>query len=159
MNKRRLSQQNILEGLSQSATRWIGSTSSIIVHTILFVGIFVLRLFGVALDQVLLILTTLVSLEAIYLAIFIQMTVNRNTQSLEEVEEDIDKLQEDVEDIEDEVKDLGDDLEEIEEDLEQIQEDDADDDIQDMKTRDALERIQTNLQVLLDQIEHLKKPR
>ena len=38
-------------------------------------------------------LTTAVSLEAIYLSIFIQMTVNRNTQSLEEVEEDIEGIQ------------------------------------------------------------------
>ncbi|MEK7616618.1 MAG: hypothetical protein AAB414_01025, partial [Patescibacteria group bacterium] len=39
---------------------------------------------------------TWLSIEAIYLAIFIQMTVNRNTQSLEEVEEDIEDIQEEV---------------------------------------------------------------
>jgi peptidoglycan hydrolase CwlO-like protein len=64
----------------------------------------------------LLVLTTALSLEAIYLAIFIQMTVNANTASLREVEEDIDEIQEDVEE-------LGEDLDEIQEDIGEIQED------------------------------------
>lgn len=49
------------------------------------------------------ILTTAVSLEAIYLAIFIQMTVNRTTESLAGVEEDIDDIQEDIDDIQEDV--------------------------------------------------------
>ena len=77
-------------------TRWIGTTESIWVHTSLFIVSFLFILAGVRTDTILLILTTAVSLEAIYLAIFIQMTVNRNTESLEEVEEDIEEIQEDV---------------------------------------------------------------
>lgn len=87
---------NLLENISFKLTEWIGTPLSLVIHTLLFVGIFSLRYLGVTPDYILLVLTTLVSLEAIYLSIFIQMTVNRNTQSLEEVEEDIEDIQEDV---------------------------------------------------------------
>lgn len=69
-------------------------------HTLAFIGIFSLRFFGLKLEDILLILTTAVSLEAIYLAIFIQMTVNRNTESIEDLQEDVEDIQEDVEDLE-----------------------------------------------------------
>ena len=85
-----------LEKASFKLTGWIGTPISLILHTLFFIGIFALRRFGVTTDYILLILTTAVSLEAIYLSIFIQMTVNRNTESLEEVEEDIEDIQEDV---------------------------------------------------------------
>lgn len=86
----------ILEKISFRLTDWVGTPISLIIHTLLFVGIFALRYLGVTTDYILLILTTAVSLEAIYLSIFIQMTVNRNTESLEEVEEDIEDIQEDA---------------------------------------------------------------
>jgi uncharacterized membrane protein len=69
--------------LSDSVTEWMGSTASILIHTLLFAGFFSLRLVGVSLEDVLLILTTIVSLEAIYLAIFIQRSVNKQTIRLE----------------------------------------------------------------------------
>src|SRR5580704_17268366 len=81
------------------AMMWIGSTSSLIVHSFLFAFSFALALFGIALDHILLVVTTVVSLEAIYMAIFIQMAVNRNTHSLKEVEKDIDQIQEDVDEM------------------------------------------------------------
>ena len=86
----------LLERISIKLTDWVGTPLSLIIHSLLFVGIFSLRYFGVTTDYILLILTTAVSLEAIYLSIFIQMTVNRATESLEEVEEDIEGIQEDV---------------------------------------------------------------
>ena len=85
-----------LQAISYKLTEWVGTPISLIVHTLFFAGIFALRKFGVATDYILLLLTTAVSLEAIYLSIFIQMTVNRNTESLEEVEEDIEDIQEDT---------------------------------------------------------------
>lgn len=85
---------SILEKISIKLTDWVGTPLSLIVHTFFFVGIFALKIFGVTTDYLLLILTTAVSLEAIYLSIFIQMTVNRATESLEEVEEDIEDIQE-----------------------------------------------------------------
>ncbi len=103
MKKKKLSP---LDKLSQTLTYYIGTNASIFVHTILFIAIFSLRLFGTSIEEILLILTTAVSLEAIYLAIFIQMSVNRTTESLAGVEEDIDDIQEDIDDIQEDVDDI-----------------------------------------------------
>lgn len=105
---------NKIERLSVNATRWIGSVPSLIVHTIIFSGAFALIYAGFDFDRVLLALTTIVSLEAIYLAIFIQMTINRTTRELEEISEDIEEIQEDVEDIQEDVEEItvADELEE-----------------------------------------------
>jgi peptidoglycan hydrolase CwlO-like protein len=83
---------------------------------------FGLRFFGVSSITVLLFLTTIVSLEAIYLSIFIQMTVNQQAKELEEVSEDIEEIQEDVEGIQKDVDEIQEDVEEIQEDVEEIQE-------------------------------------
>ncbi len=104
---------SLLEQASLKVTYWVGTPYSILLHTFFFIGIFGLQLIGYTFSQVLLILTTLVSLEAIYLAILIQMTVNRNTLSLEAVEEDIDDIQEDVEDLEEDIDEISEDIEEI----------------------------------------------
>ncbi|MCR4324551.1 MAG: hypothetical protein NUV69_02605 [Candidatus Curtissbacteria bacterium] len=90
--KIRKNKLDVLEGFSFQLTHWIGTPLSIILHTLLFMGIFALSIFGVSTDKILLILTTAVSLEAIYMAIFIQMTVNRNTASLEAVEDEIEDI-------------------------------------------------------------------
>ncbi|OGI82820.1 hypothetical protein A3I95_02725 [Candidatus Nomurabacteria bacterium RIFCSPLOWO2_02_FULL_44_12] len=106
---------------SKKLTRWIGSPQSIFVHTIFFIVIFTLRLLGVSTEDVLLILTTIVSLEAIYLSIFIQMTVNKHSEELEEVSEDIGEIQEDVEEVSEDIGEIQEDVEEIQEDVEEIQ--------------------------------------
>jgi len=95
--------QSTFDRFSQRVTYYIGTNISILIHTLLFIGIFSLRFFGSSTEEILLILTTTVSLEAIYLAIFIQMTVNRTTESLAGVEEDIDDIQEDIDDIQEDV--------------------------------------------------------
>lgn len=133
----------MLEKISIKATESIGTPISIVIHTLAFIGIFALWLFGVKIDQILLILTTAVSLEAIYLAIFIQMTVNRNTASLEAVEEDIDELQEDVEDITEDVEDL--------------QEDDIEEDKKEVATERTLKDIEAYLIKVQKDIELLRK--
>ena len=109
-----------LERVSFKFTGWVGTPYSVIAHTAFFIGIFILTLFGVTTDRILLILTTAVSLEAIYLSIFIQMTINRNTESLEEIEEDIEDIQEDVNEEEEAhkiVRDIGKEIKRIEQDL------------------------------------------
>lgn len=105
---------NSVEKLSIKLTEWVGTPTSIVIHTVFFVTVFGLYFVGFRLDEILLLLTTAVSLEAIYLSLFIQMTVNRNTESLEDVEENLDDIQEDVEG-------LGDDFDEIQEDVEGLQ--------------------------------------
>ncbi len=112
-----------LEKISVKMTDWVGTPWSLILHTLLFAGIFSLRSFGLTTDYILLILTTAVSLEAIYLSIFIQMSVNRATQSLEEVEEDIEDIQEETDDDEEAHKVLihiGQQMKSIQQDLEYL---------------------------------------
>jgi peptidoglycan hydrolase CwlO-like protein len=109
---------------SLGITRWVGSIPSIILHTVFFAGCFIAVYIGaVSLDRMLLVLTTIVSLEAIYLAIFIQMSLNLTRESLAEVEEDIDEIQEDVDEIQHDVDEIQHDVDEIQEDIEEIEED------------------------------------
>jgi peptidoglycan hydrolase CwlO-like protein len=112
-----------LEELALGFTRWVGSIQSIVVHTLFFVASFAAVAFDlVTFDRMLLVLTTVVSLEAIYLAIFIQMSLNLTRASLAEVEQDIDEIQEDVGEIQEDVDEIQQDVDEIQEDVDEIQE-------------------------------------
>jgi low affinity Fe/Cu permease len=102
-----------IEALSEKTTKWIGSVSSLILHTVFFAGVFTCGFLGFNWDTLLLILTTAVSLEAIYLAIFIQMSLNRTAQSLQEVSTDIDEIQEDIDEIQEDVDEIQEDVDEI----------------------------------------------
>ena len=148
-----------IENASTRATEWIGTTESLIAHTIVFGACFFFVWAGAPLNTVLLVLTTAVSLEAIYLAIFIQMTVNRNTRSLEEVEEDIEEIQEDVKEIETDVDEISEDVEEISGDIDKIQEKDEEETAMESGTRKAIEKIERDLGTLLKDIETLKQSR
>ncbi len=121
-----------IEWFALSATRWIGSPVSLVIHTLLFVSAFWLIFFGISLDQILLTVTTIVSFEAIYLSIFIQMTVNNQSLTLHEVRENIEEIQEDVEDIQEDVEDIQENVEEIQEDVEEINNELDDDDEEDI---------------------------
>ncbi len=112
-----------MERFAAAAPMYLGSVPSLIFHTIFFVGIFGLQWFGFAFDQIMLILTTAVSLEAIYLALFIQMTVNRQAAQIEEVSEDVEELSENVEDISEDVEEISKDIGTIQEDVKEISED------------------------------------
>ena len=114
---------NKLESIALSITRGIGSIWSVIIHTLLFASAFVLVLLGFPFDRVLLVLTTIVSLEAIYLSIFIQMSVNHQSKALASVEKEIDEIAEDVEEIAEDVEEIAEDVEEMQEDIDEIQED------------------------------------
>ena len=144
----------MLKRLAFGATQWVGTPFSILVHTLFFVGIFGLRFFGISTDSILLILTTLVSLEAIYLAIFIQMTVNRSMESLAEVEDDIESIEEEVKELGDDVEDISEDVKGLGQDMDKIQEDDEEDE---SATKMTLEKIEAGLQKLLADIEQLKQ--
>ena len=145
-------------------TRWVGSGQSVVLHTVVFVGFFILSFAGLlSWDLMFLILTTIVSLEAIYLAIFIQMTVNRHTASLREVEEDIDEIQEDVDEIQEDVEEMQEDVDEIQEDIDEIQED-----VEDMSEEEkeaagkaaeaaTLEQLTADIRRVLSDLEALKK--
>lgn len=184
---KKLEQLSALERGALRLTAWMGSIPSIILHTVLFAAAFCSWFFGVPFDTILLLLTTIVSLEAIYLSLFIQMTVNRNTQSLEEVEEDIDEIQKDIDEVQEDVGEIAEDVEGIEKDIDEIQEDvdeiekDVDeiqkdiDEVQedvediteeddkhevvDQKTKETLEKIEGTLAKLIEEIEQIKGSR
>jgi low affinity Fe/Cu permease len=103
-----------LEKISDKITLWIGTPASIVVHTIIFVVIFSLKFLEFSVDQILLILTTAVSLEAIYLSIFIQMSDNKTKMTIAGVEKDIDDIQEDVQEISEDIEDINEDDDEDE---------------------------------------------
>lgn len=144
-----------------SLTRWIGSPASIIVHTGIFIASFMLA-FGHVVDwtTMLLVLTTIVSLEAIYLSIFIQMTINYTSQELEEVGEDIEEMQEDIGEIQEDVDELQEDVEDISEEVEEMSEEEqlieAAEETRKTEQRNALNAIQKDLNRLLSDIERLK---
>jgi len=107
--------------LDEKITQWIGSRSSLIIHTAFFV--FMISLSEIIdFNKAMLVLTTIVSLEAIYLSIFIQMTVNKHSEGLNEVSEDIDEIQDNIDDIQEDVDEIQKDVDEIQEDVEEIQE-------------------------------------
>lgn len=114
---------NDLENVAISITRAVGSVWSIIIHTIIFIASFSLVFFGIRLELVLLVLTTILSLEAIYLSIFIQLSVNYQARAIANVEQNIDEIAEDVEDIAEDVEEIAEDVEDIQEAHEEIQED------------------------------------
>lgn len=84
----------------------------------------------------LLILTTIVSLEAIYLSIFIQMSINKNNEVIEIIQEDVGEIQEDID---------------------EIQDDSQNDEATQNKEGEALKNIQAILLNLQKEIEILKK--
>jgi len=146
---------------------WIGSPASLAIHTIAFIGFFAASLMGlVAWELMLLVLTTAVSLEAIYLAIFIQMSVNRQSESLKEVEEDVESIQENVEELGENVEELGENVEELgenvedlKEDVEDIQEDIGEDDadtLRDRRQAEMLDTLTNDVKAILTYLESLK---
>ena len=134
--------------LSSKLVTWIGSPRSLLVHTIFFTVMVLLAFSDIGFDKVMLVLTTIVSLEAIYLSIFIQMTVNKHGEELEEVSEDIDEIQKDVDEIQEDVDEIQKDVDEIQEDVEDIEEE---------KPKIIFEKIEKNLQDLMAEISELKK--
>lgn len=156
----------------EKITTGVGSVPSLIVHTVFF---FLILLVGalqiLSWDLVLLVLTTGVSLEAIYLAIFIQMSVNQQSKVIKDVEQDVDEIkidvdeiqedvgeiQEDVDEIQEDVDEIQKDIDSIEEDVDEIQEDDQQESAEKKEYRETLAAISSDLQKLLEDIEKLKK--
>jgi len=153
-----------IEKIALKATRSIGSTESLLIHTILFAGSFVLYFFGIPFEEILLVVTTIVSLEAIYLSIFIQMSVNRQTRRLhavardvDEIAEDVEEIQKDVDEIQEDVEDIQKDVDEIQEDVEDIQEEDEEEEKEEKKDEEILARIEDTMGKLIEEVIELKK--
>lgn len=150
--------KNGIERAALSFTRWIGSMASIMVHTILFISSFLAVDLGfISFDRMLLVLTTIVSLEAIYLAIFIQMTINYTTEAIDEVAEDVEEIQEDIDEIQEDVDELQEDVEEISEDVEEITEGEVEDEQREAEDKKTLADIQSDLKRLVEDIAKLQQ--
>ena len=167
-----------MEKWASNISRWVGSTASVTLHTVAFLISFLMPVLGVvSFDRMLLVLTTIVSLEAIYLSIFIQMSINMHNQKIDiiqedieeigedieeigedivEIQKDVDEIQEDVDGIQEEVDEIQEDVEEIQEDMEEIQ-DEAKEEVSHEKTgAEILASIETALVNLQREIEQLK---
>lgn len=118
MHRQKIDQTEQIEKAAITTTNAFGSIWSIVIHTILFLGAFVLIATGANLNRVLLVLTTLVSLEAIYLAIFIKMSSNQQTKTLEKVETAMEAIVADVEEIRHDVNTIEKEVDEIQDDVE-----------------------------------------
>jgi uncharacterized membrane protein len=160
---------NLVKGIERAIV-WIGSPASLALHTVIFSAFFAVSMLKiVAWDLMFAVLTNVVSLEAIYLAIFIQMSVNRQSASLKEVEEDVGDIQEDIEELGENVEELGENVEELgenvedlKEDVEDIQEDigeigeDDDDQAREKKQAEMLEALTNDVKAMLKHLETLK---
>lgn len=147
-----------LQEYALSITRWVGSLQSIIIHTLLFAGSFAAVALGVLqFDRMLLVLTTVVSLEAIYLSIFIQMTINVTSATIESVEQDIDEIQEDVGEIQEDVDEIQKDVDELQEDVEEMSEEEREDETRKSEQKSTLEQLRKDLQRLIDDVERLQE--
>ncbi|WP_374451176.1 coiled-coil domain-containing protein [Cloacibacterium normanense] len=130
MKFRELKTENstLLDKMADSVISWIGSTSSLVFHTLLFITSFLLPLFKVIeFEEMLLVLTTIVSLEAIYLSIFIQMSVNKSNKHIEVIKEDVNEIQEDIDEIQEDIDEIQEDIDEIQEDIDEIADDEDED--------------------------------
>jgi low affinity Fe/Cu permease len=145
------------EDIVNGITRWVGSSTSLVLHTIFFAGCFALVLLGFELETVLLTLTTVVSLEAIYLALFIQMTVNRASESLEAVEEDIAEIEEDVQEIHEDVAEIEKDIDEIQVDLDEMEKEEEEQKQRDVQDAASLRLIEDRLAAILSDLEKLRR--
>lgn len=138
-------------------TRWVGSLQSVVIHTIVFILSFGTVLLGVfSFDRMLLVLTTILSLEAIYLSLFIQMTVNYTTDTIEGVEQDIDEMQEDVEEIQEDIDEIQEDVDELQEDVEEMSEEDKAEEAREAAEGRTLEQIHEGLKKLMQDVEKLQ---
>lgn len=130
MKFRELKTENstMLDKMADSVISWIGSTSSLVFHTLLFITSFLLPLFKVVeFEEMLLVLTTIVSLEAIYLSIFIQMSVNKSNKHIEVIKEDVNEIQVDIDEIQEDIDEIQVDIDEIQEDIDEIADDEDED--------------------------------
>ena len=78
-----------IEEFATVITQRVGSISSLVWHTIIFLAFVPIHWLGVSWSTILLVVTTAVSLEAIYLAILIQMTVNKENIYISQLEQKI----------------------------------------------------------------------
>ena len=150
-----------IASLVERLITWVGSPASLVIHTAAFIAFFAASILHlVDWDTMFLTLTTMVSLEAIYLSIFIQFSVNRQAASLKEVEEDVESIQEDVEELGEHVEGIKEDVEEIQEDIEEISEDESEEAAEELRKQrqaETLESLTNDVKAMLRQLESMRR--
>lgn len=150
-----------LQNTALAVTRWIGSPASIVIHSIVFIVAFSSVLLNIIqFDTLLLVLNTIISLEAIYLALFNQLAINYANEGIQAVSKDIDEMQEDVEEIQENVEEIQEDVDELQEDVEEMSEEDKEEEAR-MSAKEAaegktLEQIHEGLKKLVQDVEKLQ---
>jgi methyl-accepting chemotaxis protein len=141
-------------------TTWVGSTVSLVVHTAIFAASFSSHwLFGWPFEQILLLVTTIVSLEAIYISIFIQRAVNQQSVRLQEVETTLDEVEESIEDVEESLDEVEKSLDEVEESideveksLDEVEESIEEEDTQQRETQDSNDALTLEVKKLIKEL-------
>jgi uncharacterized membrane protein len=146
---KKLYSDEVLEYLSTNISRLMGSMNSLIIHTILFLLSYLLIFLGFNEEKIFDLLTNIVSLEAIYLSIFLLMSGNLQLKKLHDVATNVHDVATNVKEIQEDVDEIQDNIDEIQEDIDEIQEDQDDDEI--------LNKIDTTLNVLIKEVAELKK--
>jgi uncharacterized membrane protein len=146
---KKLYSDEVLEYLSTNIPRLMGSMNSLIIHTILFLLSYLLIFLGFNEEKIFDLLTNIVSLEAIYLSIFLLMSGNLQLKKLHDVATNVHDVATNVKEIQEDVDEIQDDIDEIQEDIDEIQEDQEDDEI--------LNKIDTTLNILINEVAELKK--
>lgn len=103
---------------------WVGTPSSLIAHSVFFLFMCSLIFFGFSSSSILLVLTTIVSLEAIYLSIFIQMSVNRqaieNEVTRAVISSGLNNLQETMDEVSDTIDEVSETIDEVSESIDEV---------------------------------------
>lgn len=94
-----MKKNTLLEKISYNFIKCVGNPFSLLIHTLLFGGFFILRYLGIVSNSVLLVLTTAICLEVIYLFIFVYTIVKKNTKSLTDVQGYITEVQQEEEEV------------------------------------------------------------
>ncbi len=103
---------------------WLGTIQSVVIHTFVFSGFYAAAILagGTDGDHIISIFTNILSIEAIYLSIFIQLSVNRSNKNVEQIKEDVSELNENIDDIAEDVSELNENIDDIAEDVSEINE-------------------------------------
>lgn len=112
-----------MEKTARKITHWLGTPTSIAVHSTFFVIMLLWCWFDKAnREQILLFLTMIVSLEAIYQMLFLQMTVNLQATQLKEVQVAMAEVQDSVEEVQGSVAEVQESVEEVQGSVEEVKE-------------------------------------
>ena len=130
MKFRELKTENstMLDKMADSVISWIGSTSSLVFHTLLFITSFFTSAFKVVeFEEILLVLTTICFFGSHLLVDFHSNVCEQSNKHIEVIKEDVNEIQEDIDEIQEDIDEIQEDIDEIQEDIDEIADDEDED--------------------------------